>query len=259
MLRGTAFAVRGQAATLNEARGFGAVFAASSVLVPFCFGTVLGGIASGRVPVGNALGSPWDSWLNPTSLFVGVLAVVTGAYLAAVFLAGDAAKLGEGGLAAAFRARALAAGALAGVLAIGGLAVLRSDARPLFDGLTEGGGLVCVVASGVLGAVTLGLVWARRFELARFASAGAVACIAVGWAVAQSPDLLPGALTLDEAAAGDATLTALLISVAAGLVILVPSLVLLYRLVLRGDLYQGLEPLDQRFRPLTTDDHPEEP
>jgi cytochrome bd ubiquinol oxidase subunit II len=259
ILRGTAFAVRGQAATLNEARGFGALFALSSVLVPFCLGAALGGIASGRVPVGNALGAPWESWLNPTSLLVGALAVVTGAYLAAVYLAGDAAKLGEADLVAGFRARALGAGVLSGVIAIGGLAVVRSDARPLYDGLTSGGGLVCVVASGVLGVATLALVWTRRFELARAASTGAVACVVVGWAFAQSPDLLPGALTLDQAAAGDATLTALLISVAVGLLILVPSLVLLYRLVLRGDLYQGFEPLDQQFRPLTSDDHPEEP
>jgi cytochrome bd ubiquinol oxidase subunit II len=259
ILRGTAFAVRGQAATLNEARGFGALFATSSVLVPFCFGAALGGIASGRVPVGNALGEPWESWLNPTSLLVGALAVVTGAYLAAVYLAGDAAKLGEADLESGFRARALGAGVLSGVIAIGGLAVLRSDARPLYDGLTSGGGLACVIVSGVFGALTLALVWSRRFELARASSAAAVAAIAVGWAFAQSPDLLPGALTLDEAAASDATLTALLISVAFGLVILVPSLVFLYRLVLRGELYQGFEPLDQQFRPLTSDDHPEKP
>jgi len=167
-----------------------------------------------------------------------VLAVVTGAYLAAVFLAGDAEKAGERALADAFRRRALGAGALGGVLAIGGLLVLRDDARPLFDGLTDGGGLACVLASAVLGAVTLALVATRRFELARLASAGAVGSIVVGWALAQSPYLLPGELTLDEAAAGSTTLTALLISVAAGLVILVPSLILLYRLVLRGDLYE---------------------
>jgi cytochrome bd ubiquinol oxidase subunit II len=258
ILRGTAFAVRGQAATINEARTFGAVFASSSVLVPFCLGAALGGIASGRVPVGNALGPPMESWLNGTSILVGVLAVVTGAYLAAVYLAGDAAKLGEQDLADYFRGRALIAGVVAGVVAIGGLAVLRSDARSLYDGLTSGGGLVCVLASGVFGAGTLALVWARRFELARAASAGAVACIAVGWAFAQSPYLLPGELTLDQAAADDATLTALLISVAAGLLVLVPSLVLLYRLVLRGVLYQGYEPLDQQFRPLTADDHTDE-
>src|SRR3954449_6883834 len=84
IFRGTAFVLRGQAATIREARVLGALFATSSVLVPFCLAAMLGGIGSGRVPVGNAEGDPWSSWLNPTSIAVGVLGVVTGAYLAAV-------------------------------------------------------------------------------------------------------------------------------------------------------------------------------
>jgi cytochrome bd ubiquinol oxidase subunit II len=243
ILRGTAFAVRGQAATMREARGFGALFALSSVVVPFFLGAALGGIASGRVPVGNAAGSTWESWTGATSILVGAIAVVTGAYLAAVFLAGDATKLDERELADAFRRRALGAGVLSGALAIGGLVVLREDARPLYDGLTSGDGLAFVLASAVFGVGALALVWSRRYEIARAVSAAAVACIAVGWAFAQSPDLLPGELTLDEAAASDATLTAVLIGVAVGLVVLVPSLALLYRLTLRGDLYEPYGPL----------------
>ena len=50
IFRGTAFVLRGQAATISEARVLGALFASSSVLIPFAFGAVLGGIASGRVP-----------------------------------------------------------------------------------------------------------------------------------------------------------------------------------------------------------------
>jgi cytochrome bd-type quinol oxidase subunit 2 len=65
-------------------------------------------------------------------------------------------------------------------------------------------------------------------------------------------------LTLEQAAAGDATLVAVLISVAVGLVLVVPSLYLLYSLVLKGRLDEDFEPLDQRFRPLTTSDHPKE-
>ena len=64
-----------------------------------------------------------------------------------------------------------------------------------------------------------------------------MAAIVVGWPLAQSPDFLPG-LTLDEAAASDATLWALLISVAVGLVVLVPSLVYLFRLQLSGRFQQ---------------------
>jgi cytochrome d ubiquinol oxidase subunit II len=250
ILRGTAFAVRGQAATLAEARALGALFALSSLLVPFFLGAALGGIASGRVPVGNAAGDAVDAWLNPTSAIVGALAVVTGAYLAAVYMAADAGRAGLPDLVEAFRRRALGAGILAGVIAIGALPVLRDDARPLYDGLTSGTGLVLVIVSAAFGAVTLALIWTGRHSAARFSSAAATACIVAGWAAAQSPYLLPGELTLDEAAAPDATLTALLGSFVVGAFILVPSLVLLYRLVLRGT-------LDQEFDPIGAGDHPE--
>jgi cytochrome bd ubiquinol oxidase subunit II len=122
---------------------------------------------------------------------------------------------------------------VAGALAIGGLVVLREDTRPLFDDLVSGWGLVAVLLSAVAGAATIALVRAGRYEPARFSAALAVAAIVAGWGIAQSPDVLPG-LTIEEAAAGRSTLWALLISIAAGLVILVPSLALLYGLVLRG-------------------------
>jgi cytochrome bd ubiquinol oxidase subunit II len=257
IFRGTAFALRGQAATIREARVLGATFALSSVIVPFFLGAAIGGIASGRVPVGNVAGNEISSWLNPTSVLIGVLAVLTGAYLSAVFLAGDSVRAGLPDLARAFRARALGTGAVTGLVALGGLAVLRSDARPLFDGLTSGAGLAAVLVSALAGAVTLGLVWSGRFGPARLSSAAAVTAITVGWVLAQDPYLLPPELTLDEAAAPDATLTALVVSIAIGMLILVPSLAYLYRLVLKGTLDQAYEPLDQRFRPLSAGD--EEP
>ena len=71
----------------------------------------------------------------------------------------------------------------------------------------------------------------------------------VGWALAQNPYFLPGELTLEQAAADDAVLGAVLISMAVGALILVPSLWWLYRLTLQGRLDQEYEPLDQRFRP----------
>jgi cytochrome d ubiquinol oxidase subunit II len=127
--------------------------------------------------------------------------------------------------------------------------VLREDARDLYDGLTSGGGLAMVVVSVLAGAVTLALVWRERFGPARLTAALAVAAIVVGWALAQDPYLLPPELTLEEAAASDATLSATIIAVAAGFVILAPSLWLLYRLVLRGTLDQEFEPLDEGLQP----------
>jgi cytochrome d ubiquinol oxidase subunit II len=249
IMRGTAFAFRPHATTLAHARLLGAAFALSSVLVPFCFGAAVGGIASGRVPVGNAAGDTWSSWLNPTSITIGVLAVLVGAYQAAVFLAGDAERIGDAGLEQATRSRALLSGALTGAVAIGALFVVRSDARDLYDGLTSGAGLALVAASAVLGIATLALVAGRRFAPARFTSAAAVGCVIAGWGAAQSPYLLPGHLTLDQAAANNATLTALVVCVVVfGALVLLPSLLLLYRLVLRGRLDKAYEPMDTRWR-----------
>ncbi len=92
VLRGAAFAFRPVATGLTGRRLAGAVFAISSVVTPFFLGAAGGAIASGRVPVGNAAGDPWTSWLTPTSFLVGVLAVATCAYLAAVFLVADARR-----------------------------------------------------------------------------------------------------------------------------------------------------------------------
>ena len=234
ILRGTAYALRSGAPQDRETEGAtGFVFGVSSILTPMALGAAIGAIASGRVPVGNAEGDLVTSWLNATSIVIGALAVATAGYLAAVYLAGDALRAGAAQLADAFRVRALAMGLVAGALAVGGLVVLREDARPLFDDLTSGSGLVAVLVSALAGLATLGLVHAGRYEPARVSAALAVAAIVAGWGIAQSPDLLPG-LTIEAAAAGRPTLWALLISIAAGLVILVPSLVLLYGLVLRG-------------------------
>ena len=243
IFRGTAFALRGEAATIGEARALGATFALSSVLTPFCLAAALGGIASGRVPVGNAVGAPFASWLNTTSAATGLLAVLTGAHLAAVYLAADSTRAGVPDLVAAFRVRALASGVAAGAAAIGGLVAQHSDPRSLYDGLTSGWGVVCVVGSAAAGVTTLALVHGRRFDVARFTAAAAVGAIMVGWAVAQEPYALPSHLTVASAAAPHATLVGLLASIAAGLLVVGPALVMLYRLHLRGRLDPDMRPL----------------
>ena len=113
--------------------------------------------------------------------------------------------------------------------------MIRVSARPLWDGLTSGLGLVLVVVSALAGVVTMVLVFAGRFGPARASAALAVAAVIAGWAAAQSPFVLPG-LTVAEAAAGRSTLIATIVGVAVGAVVLVPSLAVLYSLVLRGRL-----------------------
>ena len=237
IFRGTTYALRSQLER-GEGRGVALVenlFALSSVLTPFALATVVGGIATGRVPVGNARGNIITSWLNPVSIMAGVLAVAFSGYLAAVYLAADARRLSERTLMRDFRHRALLSGVAAGALALAGLLVVRAEAGTLWHGLTTGAGLVLVILSGLAGVMTLVLVWRGYFGLARASAALAVAAVIAGWAAAQEPLLLPG-LTVRAAAADRATLIATIIGVAVGAAVLVPSLGLLYTLVLRGRL-----------------------
>jgi cytochrome d ubiquinol oxidase subunit II len=233
ILRGAAYALRGQLEAARGRRAIERLFALSSLLTPFALGTVVGAIATGRVPPGNAQGDPVTSWLNPTSIALGVLAVATSAYLAAVYLAADAHRAGERALQLDFRARALRAGVCTGVLALVSLNVVNVDAGPFGGRLTAGGGLAMVVVSAAGGLGTLVLVWRGRFEPARVSAALAVAAIIVGWAFAQQPWILPG-LTIDQAAAERSTLLAVTVVVAIGAIVLVPSLLLLFGLHLHG-------------------------
>ena len=74
IFRGAAYALRAGTERPRELGLIDSMFSVASFLTPFALGTVVGAVASGRVPVGNAAGSLFGSWLNPTSLLVGVLA-----------------------------------------------------------------------------------------------------------------------------------------------------------------------------------------
>jgi cytochrome bd ubiquinol oxidase subunit II len=234
VLRGASYALRAGARE-SEMRIIDSVLGVASLIAPFALGAAVGGIASGRIPVGNAAGHLFSSWLNPTSLLTGVLSVTFSAYLAAVFLAADAERHGEPELVETFRRQALGSGAAAGALAIAGLFVIHDDAPRLYHGLLHGAALAAAIVSVLGGLAIVGLVWARRFELARYGVAVPIAAVIAGWALARYPTLLPG-LSLHQAAAPHDTLICVVVAVLAGGAILFPSLVLLFRLTLAGHL-----------------------
>ena len=153
VLRGAGFAFRKYAETYAQARLFGAIFAGSSLITPFFLGAVAGGIASGRVPRGG-YGEQFGSWLNPTSLVGGCLAVATSAFLAGVFLTADAARGGRHELAERLRTRTLAVGMVAGLIVFTGLYPILDDAPTLSRGLL-GRALPLLVVAALAGAVTL--------------------------------------------------------------------------------------------------------
>jgi cytochrome d ubiquinol oxidase subunit II len=220
--RGAAFAFRKASTELWQQRLFGAAFAISSVVTPFFLGAIAGALASGRVPPGIARGDIVTSWWNPTSVLAGVLALVTMAYLAAVYLTRDAQRAGEETVAEQFRRRGLIAGVVAGVIALAGPLVLRADAPEFATALT-GSGFPEMVVSAVSGVASLMLLWRRRYVAVRITAALAVTAVIWGWGLAQYPDLLPG-LTAQEAAADPAVLRNALWAFAVGGLLLIPSM-----------------------------------
>jgi cytochrome d ubiquinol oxidase subunit II len=235
VLRGAAFAFRPVATGLSGRRAAGAVFAASSVITPFFLGAAGGAIASGRVPVGNAAGDAFAAWLNPTSALIGVLAIATCAYLAAVLLVADARRRADPELVDYFRRRAITAAVVAGALALAGIGVLRADAPSLADELTSRG-WPFIAASGILGTIVLVLLRRGAPRVTRALAAGAIVAIVWGWGVAQYPAILPGSLSLADAAAPAGSLAALIVVFVVAALVIGPSLAFLYRLDDRGRL-----------------------
>jgi cytochrome d ubiquinol oxidase subunit II len=235
VLRGAAFAFRPVAPGPASRRLAGATFALGSLVTPFFLGSAAGAIASGRVPVGNAVGDPFTSWLNPTSLLIGGLAIAACAYLAAVFLVVDARHHDDPELERYFLRRATAAAIAAGVLALAGIGVLHADAPDLAAGLTRIGWPL-VAGSGLCGGVALALLRRGAPSGTRPLAVGAVVAIVWGWGAAQYPDILPGSLSLADAAAPAGALDALLVVFVVAALMIGPSLGILYVLDQRNRL-----------------------
>ena len=180
VLRGSGFAFHKTARRLRGRQLAERLFGLSSLLTPFFMGTVVGAVASGRVPVGNAAGDPVTSWLNPLSLVIGALFVATSAYLAAVFLISDARRAGARRPRALLHGRGRSAAAVAaGALAVAGIVVLHADARYVYDGLT-GDGLPLVIVSALCGAAVLVLLARGARRGARPLAVGAVVAVDLG-------------------------------------------------------------------------------
>jgi cytochrome d ubiquinol oxidase subunit II len=229
VLRGSSFAFRKEVFRTSSRRNFGAAFALSSVLVPYCMGAVAGAIASGRVPAGGEAGDPWDSWINATSILGGILAVTVCAYLAAVYLVWDSDRLGDADMVEYYRQRAVGAAVVSGFVALVGIVVLHDDARYVFDGLTSRA-LPLVIISALCGVGCLVLLVRDDHRGARVLAMGAVASVVIAWGVGQWPYLLPTSLKVSQAAAPDATLATILVVFGIAAIVILPSLGLLYRL-----------------------------
>jgi len=227
VLRGAAYVYRAYGGgAAGPDHWWGRVFAAASVLTPFSLGVAGAALATGDL----ATGDPFAPLRSAFGVVCGLFTVAVTAFLAAVYLCRDAAaRPATAHLVAGLRRRALAAAAVAGGLAAVLLPLLWADAPVVADRFAARSvPLVAASAAGGLGAIVL--VWRRRFTAARLAAGLAAAGVLWGWAVAQYPDIVVGQATVDGTAAPAANLRALLIAIGAGMLLILPALLALFRL-----------------------------
>ncbi len=235
VLRGSAFTFRTYDAQDDGVqRRWGLVFSLSSILTPAALGICVGAIASGAVGRASTLGAvPFaarfvDPWTNPFVLGVGAFSLALFAFLAAVYLTVEAGADAE--LQGDFRRRALAAGVAVFVCAFGTLAMADAHAPRIIAGVMRSpAALPLQLATAAAALLAFWALIVRRYRLARLAAGAQVSCIVWGWGIAQYPYIIPSTLTVHDAAAPAITLRLTLGALAAGAIVLVPSLAYLYR------------------------------
>jgi cytochrome bd ubiquinol oxidase subunit II len=226
ILRGAAFTFQTHGyEAAGELAPWGAAFGAASIIAPAFLGAALAAVAVGsvRAAPGSNVTTGWISWLAAD---LAVLAVALCAYLAATFLMVETE--GDPPLQADFRQRALGAAIVSGVLALIGLVLAWRQAPLLWSELT-GRGIWLLVIALINGPVAAFAVWRRSPRVARVAVAAQIVFVLWAWAIGQWPALVPPDFTIHGSAAPDTTLLALTVTIAAGMVVLAPSLWLLFR------------------------------
>jgi cytochrome bd ubiquinol oxidase subunit II len=231
VLRGSAFTFRTYDSQHDTAqRRWGRIFASASVITPVLLGVSIGAVASGRVQEtgGTFLQQFVEPWLTPFAFSVGLLALVLFAFLAAVFLT---LETHDPELCEDFRRRALGAGVVVFFASMLVLLLSYSAAPLVRSGLMSSPwALPLHLATGVTAIAVLAALWFRRFRLARIGVGLQVSLIFWGWPLAQYPLLIPPDLTIERAAAPDATLRLVLIALVLGGVLLLPSLWYLFQI-----------------------------
>jgi len=233
VLRGSAFTFR--ATDLNHDRGqarWGLAFSLASVAAPWLLGATVGAIASGQIRIdpgtGVVSGGFMAPWLGPFPVAVGFFCLALCAFLAATYLTKETE--GDPAVQEDFRLRALVAGLAVGACALGAFLAAGPGASRIWQGLVHRPwALPFHVATAAAAVGALWALWARKFQRARVLAGAQTGLILIGWATAQYPYLVVPDVTIWNVAAPARTRSLLLGVLAAGIPVLVPSLLLLFR------------------------------
>ena len=225
ILRGAFFAFRHIAVDPRAHRAADIVFGVSSLLTPFFFAASLGAVAAGGQLV-----------ISPMSIAFGLVSLAATAFSGASFLVGDARRYGAADLVDYFRRRAVAAAIALIVVGSAALVVIAFQQPDLLKEMLAGKGLPFALATMVLTPLAAFLIWRRVYRWYRVLTVGAVGSMVFAWAFAQSPYLIPGRLTIDQAIAPVSTQVLLIIVTVVLVLVIVPAMGALYYLDQRGAL-----------------------
>jgi len=236
ILRGAFFAFRHVVEDPAAQRLTGLVFGASSLLTPFFFAASLGAIASGRVTVGGPNVSVWAVCVNPMSVSFGLVSVAATAFSGASFLVGDAHRYGMPDMVTYFRRRAVAATLALITMGTIALFAIGLQSPHFLSAMLTGVGAPFALGAVVLTPVAGFLHWRGIFRGSRLLTVGAVGSLVLAWGFALTPYMLPGQLTIPQAAAPGPTQVLLLVVTALVVLAILPSLGLLVYLDQRSAL-----------------------
>ena len=230
MLRGAAFIFRSYQSRHEDSAArtsaWGVVFGIASLISPVLLGIAFGVVTEGSIRIGPSgevsLSSPY-AWLSPYCLANGLLALCTCAYLAAVYLTNET----TGALQEDFRRRAIFAGTATAAMAAVVLVLSWFEANWFFHKLLSGRSLAVVILGLCCFAASAWAVFTRRYFISRLFAAAEIGLVILGWGLAQYPLLAYPDISLSSAAAPDATLRFLVLSLPFGATLILPSLLLL--------------------------------
>lgn len=226
-LRGAAFIFRAHGEDeAGPQRVWARAFGSASIITPVLLGMCLGAVSAGgiRMVEGQVRVDYLTSWLTPLSIGCGVLALALFAYLAATYLTVET----RGELQEDFRTRTLISGGAVVAIAVVLLPLIIVQAPHLAEQLFSVRALPIMALGAGLALLSLWAVLSRRYMLARVTAAGEVTMLLWGWAVAQWPYIIYPDMTIESAAAPDATLGFLLATAPVGMALLIPSLLFLF-------------------------------
>lgn len=229
--RGSAFVFRKYDVKDDQVqRRWSTLFGIASLATPFVQGLCLGALGSGAIQVINGqlttgFLAGWTGWF---ALSCGIFALGLFAFLAAVYLSVDAAE--DVDVQEDFRRRAFwTEVALAPVAAAVFFTARAGGAPQMYEELTRWWAPLLLLWTSAFAVLALVSLWRRQYRFARVAAIGQVTSILVGWSVAQFPHLIVPHVDIHATAAPEITLRLLLIALALGGLVLLPSLYYLLR------------------------------